>query len=77
MSNKSNHDEVLMTVREVAGYLRISPATVYNWAKGEKIPCHRLGRLWRFKRNEIDDWVAKRRMTFNSTGKGKVLYTDF
>ena len=49
----------MMTVREVATYLRVSSATVYKWAKEEKIPYHRLGRLWRFKKDEIDEWMKR------------------
>ena len=52
---KVPHD--LMTVREVAKYLRVKPSTIYEWAKDGKIPAAKVGRLWRFHREEIDAWV--------------------
>ncbi|MBI3241788.1 MAG: helix-turn-helix domain-containing protein [Chloroflexi bacterium] len=55
-----NNRETLMTVRDVAKYLKVSPATVYKLVKEEKIPCHHIGRLWRFKRVEIDEWLVER-----------------
>jgi excisionase family DNA binding protein len=54
----NNHDNgTLMTVREVAAYLRISEATVYKWAKGKKIPAIRLGRNWRFQKLVVEEWM--------------------
>ena len=55
-----NNSEALMTVRDVAKYLKVSPATVYKRVKEKKIPCHRIGRLWRFRREEIDEWLVER-----------------
>jgi len=49
----------LMTAAEVAEYLRVRPPSVYEWAKGGKIPCAKVGRLWRFHREEIEAWVRK------------------
>ena len=54
-----------MTVEEVADYLRIKPSTVYEWAKQGKIPAVKMGRLWRFGREEIEAWV-KGGMNLNS-----------
>ena len=47
----------LMTVEEVAEYLRVKSSTVYEWAKKGKIPAAKVGRLWRFDREEIEEWV--------------------
>lgn len=47
----------LMTVEEVAAYLRVKPSTVYDWAKRGKIPAVKIGRLWRFESEEIEAWV--------------------
>lgn len=46
-----------MTAEEVAEYLRVRLSTVYEWAKKGKIPAARVGRLWRFQREEIETWV--------------------
>lgn len=49
----------IMTVQEVAGFLRVSERTVYDWAVAGTIPCGKLGTTWRFKRSEINKWVDK------------------
>jgi excisionase family DNA binding protein len=49
--------EAWLTVEQVAAHLNIAPITVYRWIDAEKIPCHKVGRQWRFKATEVDDWV--------------------
>ena len=50
----------IMTIQEVAEYLRVSERTIYDWASKGQIPCGKLGSIWRFKRSEIERWVDKR-----------------
>lgn len=50
----------IMTIEEVAKYLRVSERTVYDWANRNEIPCGKLGTSWRFKRSEIEEWVNSR-----------------
>ena len=50
----------VMTVEEVAAYLRVSDRTVYNWAKNGEIPCGKLGATWRFSRKAVEHWVHDR-----------------
>lgn len=50
----------IMTIEEVAAYLRVSERTVYEWAQKEEIPAGKLGSSWRFKRSEIQSWVDKK-----------------
>lgn len=47
----------LMTIEEVAQYMRISRFTVYRLAKSQFLPATKIGRQWRFQREEIDRWV--------------------
>ncbi len=47
----------ILTIEEVAQYLRLSERTVYDWANKGTIPCGKLGTTWRFKRSEIERWV--------------------
>jgi PTS system nitrogen regulatory IIA component len=54
----TTHD--IMTVEEVAEYLRVSERTVYEWAQKGEIPAGKLGTTWRFKRSEIERWVDRR-----------------
>jgi len=46
-----------LSVDEIAAYLGIKRDTVYKWINEKRIPSHRLGRLWKFRTDEIDEWV--------------------
>jgi excisionase family DNA binding protein len=48
-------DEI-MTIEEVAKYLKLKPQTIYTWAQNAKIPAAKLGKEWRFKKTVIDKW---------------------
>lgn len=50
--------EAWLTVEQVAAHLNIASITVYRWIEAEKIPCHKVGRQWRFKASEVDAWVV-------------------
>lgn len=47
----------VMTVSEVARYLRVNPQTVYRKAKAGQLPAVRIGRAIRFRRSELDNWL--------------------
>ena len=49
-------DEI-MTLEEVARYLKLTPQTVYKWAQEGKIPGAKLGKEWRFRRRILDEWI--------------------
>ena len=46
-----------MSVDEVAGHLGVAKDTVYRWIESKALPAHRVGRLWKFKLSEVDEWV--------------------
>ena len=46
-----------LSVDELATYLGVSKDTVYTWISAKGMPAHRLGRLWKFKKEEVDGWV--------------------
>lgn len=48
--------EDIMTLEDVAKYLKLKPQTIYTWAQNGKIPAAKLGKEWRFKRSVIDKW---------------------
>lgn len=48
-----------LSVGEIAEYLGISKDTVYAWITNKGFPGHRIGRLWKFKRSEVDEWVRQ------------------
>lgn len=45
------------SVEEIADHLGVSKDTVYAWIAKRDLPAHRVGRLWKFQRAEIDGWV--------------------
>ena len=49
-------DEI-MTLEEVARYLKMKPPTVYKWAQEGKIPGAKIGKEWRFRKSIIDEWI--------------------
>jgi len=48
----------VMTITEVAEYLRIPRASVYKLAQQGRIPCQKVGRHWRFRREAVDEWLG-------------------
>jgi len=55
-----------MTLEEVAKYLRVSKDSIYRLAQKAEIPASKLGNLWRFKKEEIDEWMRKKRNSQNT-----------
>ena len=52
-----NLNDRWLSVDEVAAYLGINPGTVYKWIKRKSMPAKKVGSLWKFKKDEIDEWV--------------------
>lgn len=50
----------ILTIEEVAKYLRVSERTVYDWAQKGEIPAGKIGTVWRFKKSEVENWVNER-----------------
>jgi len=46
-----------LSVDEIAAYLGVKRDTIYKWIGRKKMPAHKVGRLWKFKKNEVDQWV--------------------
>ena len=49
-------DRKIMTVGELAAYLRVHPSTIYNLLKRGELPGFRIGTDWRFDREQIERW---------------------
>lgn len=58
-----------LSVDEICKYLGVSKDTVYKWLDKSEMPGHRIGRLWKFKRDEVDDWVRDGGASVDSEGK--------
>ena len=53
-------EDNILTIEEVANYLRVSDRTVYDWAQKGEIPAGKIGTVWRFKKSEVEKWVNER-----------------
>lgn len=51
----------IMTVKDLAQYLKIAEKTAYRFALEGKIPGFKVGSAWRFRKSEIDEWIEKQR----------------
>ena len=45
------------SVDEIAEYLGVSKDTVYTWVTSKGMPGHKVGRFWKFKKDDVDTWV--------------------
>ena len=50
-------DSDILTLDEVAAYLKAGKRTIYRLAAGGEIPAFKLGGTWRFRRSELDRWI--------------------
>jgi PTS system nitrogen regulatory IIA component len=61
VQKRTNKDMVNLSVKDVAGLLRVSEKTIYRMIRDETIPCFRVGGQWRFDRREISSWIEDAR----------------
>ncbi len=52
--------EKVLTLDEVAAYLKVHPSTVYRLLKRRSIPAFKVGSDWRFNQESIDQWIKER-----------------
>lgn len=52
---------MILTIGELAGYLKISKSTLYKLAQEGKLPGQKVGRHWRFHREVVDEWLGRSR----------------
>jgi len=50
-------DDRWLSVDDIAAHLGIKRDTVYRWIDKYGMPAHRIGRLWKFKKEQVDKWV--------------------
>jgi excisionase family DNA binding protein len=49
----------IMTVKELAEYLKIAEKTAYRFSSEGKVPSFKVGSAWRFRKSEIDRWISE------------------
>jgi len=63
-----------LSVDEIAAYLGVKRDTIYKWIERKNMPAHKVGRLWKFKVEEVDGWVRQGQANGGATtvtGDGK------
>ena len=58
-TQNTKEDLMILTVRDVAGYLRMSEAKVYRLVKEGGLPVVRIGKTWRFRKDLLDNWLSQ------------------
>ena len=54
----SNSESGILTIKNVAEYLKVTERTIYRLAAAKKIPSFKVGGMWRFRQADIDAWIA-------------------
>lgn len=49
--------EPWISLEDVASHLDVSKDSVHRWIRNRGMPAHKIGRLWKFKVSEVDEWV--------------------
>ena len=60
----------VLTIEEASKYLRIPLSTLYKLAQDKKIPCQKVGRHWRFRKETIDRWLDERSILTDKLASG-------
>lgn len=57
-----------LSVDEIAEHLGVQRSTIYKWLERKNMPAHKVGKLWKFQKDEVDQWVRQ--------GQSEVSGTD-
>jgi len=71
MSTSPSEGEIL-TIKQVADYLKVTERTIYRLAGAKKIPAFKVGGTWRFSRTDIDAWIKQQSMEGLDVGRDEV-----
>jgi len=63
-------DDRWLSVDEIAGYLGVKRDTVYKWIGRKQMPAHKVGRLWKFRKEDVDQWVREDECPDRGDGNG-------
>lgn len=68
MSKRTDEGKIL-TIKEVADYLKVTERTIYRLAGAKQIPAFKVGGSWRFSRTDIDTWIKQQSMEALDSGR--------
>lgn len=55
---KIDKNDNYIGIEELARYLDVKPCTVRTWIKNKNMPAYKVGKMWKFKLSEINEWIA-------------------
>ncbi len=58
----------ILTLKEVAEYLKVTDRTIYRLAGAKKIPAFKVGGIWRFSRADLDAWIRRQSLAPDGSG---------
>lgn len=56
---KVHMEDRWLSVDEIADYLGVAKDTIYTWVTSKGMPGHKVGRFWKFKKEDVDGWVRE------------------
>jgi len=65
---KSTREGEILTIKQVAEYLKVTERTIYRLAAAKKIPAFKVGGTWRFSLGDIDSWIKQQSREGLGTG---------
>lgn len=69
--SKSTSEGEILTIKQVADYLKVTERTIYRLAAAKQIPAFKVGGSWRFSRADIDSWIKQQSMEGLETSRGQ------
>ena len=60
-----NVNECWIGITEAAEHLGVTKDSIRNWIRKTEIPAHKIGKLWKFKKSELDEWVKSGKSAIN------------
>ena len=60
-----NANENWISITEAAEHLGVTKDSIRKWIKKTDIPAHKIGKLWKFKKSELDEWVKSGKSAIN------------
>ena len=55
--SENKQAENWVSMKEITQYLDVSRETVLQWISNRSMPASKVGRLWKFKKSEVDEWI--------------------
>lgn len=66
-------NDQILTVRELAEYLKIAEKTAYRFVSEGKLPGFKVGGAWRFRKAEVDRWIKEQELSNMKSTEGNAL----